>query len=84
MLALIGQLYDIEDEIRLQGVDERKAVRQERSVPVLDRLMEPLSCASRRTARCPRASMRQAIAYVLNRPDEMRRYTEDGRLAIRN
>ena len=30
---------DIEDEIRLAEPDERKAARQERSVPVLDRLM---------------------------------------------
>ena len=82
VLALIGQLYEIEDEIRLQGVDERKAVRQERSVPVLDRLMA--YCASRRTGALPKSKYAQAIAYVLNRPDEMRTYTEDGRLEIDN
>ena len=32
----------------------------------------------------PKSQYGQAIAYVLNRPDEMRRYTEDGRLEIDN
>jgi hypothetical protein len=82
VLALIGQLYDIEDEIRLQGVDERKAVRQERSVPVLDRLMAYLR--EQKEGALPKSKYAQAIAYVLNRPDEMRRYTEDGRLEIDN
>jgi transposase len=82
VLGLIGQLYDIEDEIRLQGPDERKAVRQERSVPVLDRLMAYLR--EQKDGALPKSQYGQAIAYVLNRPDEMRRYTEDGRLEIDN
>ena len=35
MLSLMGQSYDIKDEIPLQGTDERAAARQERSVPIL-------------------------------------------------
>ncbi len=38
MLGLIAQLYDIEDTIREQSAAERLAARQERSVPVLERL----------------------------------------------
>ncbi len=38
VLGLIAQLYDIEDTIREQGAAERLAARQERSVPVLERL----------------------------------------------
>jgi transposase len=72
----------IEDEIRLFGPDERKAVRQERSVPVLDRLMAYLR--EQKDGALPKSMYAQAIAYVLNRPDEMRRYTEDGRLEIDN
>jgi transposase len=82
VLGLIGQLYDIEDEIRLQGPDQRKAVRQERSVPVLDRLMAYLR--QQKDGALPKSQYGQAIAYVLNRPEEMRRYTEDGRLEIDN
>jgi transposase len=82
VLGLIGQLYDIEDRIRLLGADERKAVRQEQSVPVLDRLEAYLR--EQKDGALPKSKYAQAIAYVLNRPDEMRRYTEDGRLEIDN
>lgn len=82
MLGLIGQLYDIEDTIRLSGPDERKAVRQEQSVPVLDRLEAYLR--EQKDGALPKSKYAPAIAYVLNRPDEMRRYTEDGRLEIDN
>jgi transposase len=82
VLSLVGQLYDIEDEIRLQEPSERKAVREERSVPVLDRLMAYLR--EQKDGALPKSKYAQAIAYVLNRPEEMRRYTEDGRLEIDN
>ena len=82
MLGLIWQLYDIEDEILLQGPDERRAVRQERSVPVVDRLITYLR--EQKDTALPKSQYGQAIAYVLNRPEEMRRYTEDGRLQIDN
>ena len=38
VLGLVAQFYDIEDEIRPKRPDERLAVRQERSVPVLKRI----------------------------------------------
>jgi transposase len=82
VLGLIGQLYDIEDTIRLWGPDQRKAVRQEKSVPILDRLEAYLR--EQKDGALPKSKYGQAIAYVLNRPDEMRRYTEDGRLEIDN
>jgi transposase len=82
VLGLIAQLYDIEDTIRLLGPDERKAVRQEKSVPVLDRLDAYLR--EQKDGALPKSKYGQAIAYVLNRPEEMRRYTEDGRLEIDN
>jgi transposase len=82
VLGLIAQLYDIEDTIRLLGPDERKAVRQEKSVPVLDRLEAYLR--EQKDGALPKSKYAQAIAYVLNRPEEMRRYTEDGRLEIDN
>jgi transposase len=38
VLSLIGQLYDIEDEVRLHSPEARLAARRERSVPIPDRL----------------------------------------------
>ena len=82
VLGLVGQLYDIEDEIRLQSPDERQAVRQERSVPVLDRLEAYLR--EQKDGALPKSQYGKAIAYVLNHRAELRRYTEDGRLEIDN
>jgi len=82
VLGLIAQLYDIEDTIRLLGPDERKTVRQEKSVPLLDRLEAYLR--EQKAVALPKSLYGQAIAYVLNRPADMRRYTEDGRLEIDN
>ena len=82
VLGLIAQLYDIEDEIRLKGPDERLAVRQERSVPVLKRI--EIYLRDQRGAALPRSQYGQAIAYALNHWDELLRYTEDGRLEIDN
>jgi transposase len=82
VLGLIAQLYDIEDEIRLNSPDERLAVRRERSVPVLDRLETYLR--EQKNSALPKSQYGQAIAYVLNHWDELRRFTEDGRLEIDN
>ena len=82
VLGLIWQLYDIEDMIRLKSPDERRAVRQERSVPILDRLEAYLR--QQKDGALPKSKYGQAIAYVLNHRDQLRRYTEDGRLEIDN
>jgi hypothetical protein len=82
VLSLTGQLYDIEDAIRLLGPDQRRAVRQEQSVPVLDRLEAYLR--EQKDGALPKSKYGQAIAYVLNHRDELRRYIEDGRLEIDN
>src|SRR5271166_6319601 len=82
VLGLVAQLYDIEDEIRLKSADERRAVRQERSVPVLDRLEAYLR--EQKDGALPKSKYAQAIGYVLNHRDQLRRYTEDGRLEIDN
>ena len=71
VLGLIGQLYDIEDEIRLQGPDERKAVRQEQSVPVLDRLFDVLARAEGR--RLAQEQVRASDRLWFGRTDTARR-----------
>jgi transposase len=82
VLGLVAQLYDIEDEIRLKSSEERRAVRQERSVPVLDRLEAYVR--EQKDGALPKSQYGQAIGYVLNHRDQLRRYTEDGRLEIDN
>jgi len=82
VLGLIAQLYDIEDEIRLAGLDERLATRQKRSVPILDRLEKFLR--EQQPGALPRSQYGKAIAYALNHWPELRRFTENGILEIDN
>jgi transposase len=82
VLGLIGQMYDIEDEIRLLSPAERLAVRQERSVPILDRLGAFLR--EQRGGALPKSQYGKAIAYCLNQWPELRRFTESGILEIDN
>jgi hypothetical protein len=82
VLGLIAQLHDIEGMLRLKDPDERLSVRQEQSVPILNRI-KIYFCAKKKPA-LPRSQYGQAIAYALNHWDELRRFTEDGRLEIDN
>jgi transposase len=82
MLDQIGALYAIEQEIRGRSPHERRAVRQERSRPLLDAMhvwleqtLQPLS---------QKSAMAKAIRYALNRWEALRRYCDDGRIEIDN
>jgi transposase len=82
VLSLIGQLSDIEDEVRLQGPEARLAARQERSVPILDRLEKFLR--EQRGQALPKSQYGKAIGYSLNHWAELCRFTENGGLEIDN
>jgi transposase len=81
-LSLIGQLYDVEEEFRKSNADERLAARKERSVPVLDRLKKFLD--EQAPGALPKSQYGQAIGYIRNQWESLRRYETDGRLAIDN
>jgi transposase len=82
MLERIGALYVVEKEIWGRLPDERRAVRQERSRPLLDAmkvwLEETLQTLSQKSATA------KAIRYALSRWQALGRYCEDGRIAIDN
>jgi transposase len=82
VLSLIGQLSDIEDEVRLQGPEARLAARKERSVPILDRLEKFLREQKGRAL--PKSQYGKAIGYSLNHWAELCRFTENGILEIDN
>jgi transposase len=82
VLGLVAQLYDIEDTIRLKSAAERLEARQGQSVPVLERLGAYLR--EQKESALPKSQYGQAIGYALNHWDELRRFTEDGRLEIDN
>ena len=82
VLGLIGQLYDIEDEVRPQGPEVRLGARQERSVPILGRLGAFLR--EQKELALPKSQFGKAIAYSLNHWPELCRFTESGVLEIDN
>jgi hypothetical protein len=81
-LVWIQQLYDLEDRAREFSADERRALRQEEAVPILQR-MKARFLEVRPTLR-PKAKLAAAVDYVLNRWEASVRYTSDGRIPIDN
>jgi transposase len=82
VLSLVGQLYDIEDEVRLHGPEARLAARQEQSVPIPDRLEKFLR--EQKGQALPKSQYGNAVGYALNHWAELRRFTENGVLEIDN
>jgi transposase len=79
-LERIARLYAVESEIRGRGADERRALRHERSRPIVEDL-EPwlrgkLALISQKT------KLAEAIRYALSRWDGLTRFLDDGRVEI--
>jgi transposase len=79
-LERIAGLYGVEKDIRGRSNDERHAVRQDRSRPIINDL-EPwlrakLALISQKT------KLAEAIRYALSRWDGLTRFLDDGRIEI--
>jgi transposase len=79
-LDRIASLYAIEKDIRGRSADERRAIRQDRSRPIIDDL-EPwlrikLNVISQKT------KLAEAIRYALSRWEGLTRFLDDGRIEI--
>ena len=81
-LAFIWRLYEIEREAKGLDDDARKALRQERSVPILEEFEEWMKEESK--AVLPKSPLAQAIGYADGQWEALCRFTEDGVLAIDN
>src|ERR1700693_3852715 len=82
VLTRIAALYRIEADIRGRSADERRAIRQERSRPIVEVLQpwlrEKLSMISQKT------KLAEAIRYTLSRWAGLCLFLEDGRVEIDN
>ena len=79
-LERIAGLYAVEKDIRGRNADERRAMRQDRSRPIVDEL-EPwlrakLALISQKT------KLAEAIRYALSRWDGLSRFLDDGCIEI--
>jgi transposase len=83
-LASIRRLYDVEADAKAAKLDDdaRRALRQERSVPILGELLAWLEGV--RGQVLPKSPMGEAIGYALNQKAALLRYTEQGFLEIDN
>jgi transposase len=79
-LERIAGLYVIEKEIRGLNADERRAVRQAKSRPILDDL-EPWLRAKLALI-SQKMKLAQAIRYALSRWNGLTRFLDDGRIEI--
>jgi hypothetical protein len=81
-LERIGALYAIEKEIYGRSPEERRAVRNERSRPLLESLKQWLEEMLGRLSKKSDTAM--AVRYALGRWEALMRYCDDGRLEIDN
>ncbi|HEX4892322.1 MAG TPA: IS66 family transposase [Hyphomicrobiaceae bacterium] len=80
VLVRIAALYAIEEEIRGRSADERRAVRQARTKPLVDQLEVWLR---EQLARLSKSStLAKGIRYGLNHWQGLSRFLDDGRIEI--
>jgi hypothetical protein len=78
----IGELYDIEREIRGHLPEHRKQVRQARARPVLDAMQSWWEVSLSKLSR--KSEVAGAIQYALNRWKALTRYVENGHIEMDN
>jgi transposase len=81
-LRRIGELYDIERDIRGWQPEERRRVRNERSRPLLESLKQWLEETLVKLS--PKSETAKAVRYALKLWDALMRYVDNGRLEIDN
>lgn len=79
-LVRIAALYKVEDSIRGAEPDQRRAVRQELSRPLVDAFFIWLAAQASRVSR--KSDLGEAIAYMMKRQDGFRLFLDDGRVDI--
>jgi transposase len=86
ILLQIRHLYAVEARLREQRAGPRmcEAVRQQESVPILQRLRRMIEVMSRNERFTPKSAMGQALTYALNQWERLVVHVEDGRLQIDN
>ena len=81
-IAVIKKLYEIEEEARGLGHDERRALRQKRAAPLLRELMRLARVMG--PSVLPKSPLGEALTYLRNQMRYVAQYIRDGRLEIDN
>lgn len=80
MLKKIGQLYEIEREIKGLPPDERKTIRQDKAKPKLERMLSYLQ----KINPPPKSLLWQAVTYCKNQWADLTRYVDYGEAELSN
>jgi transposase len=83
LLALVRQLYDLEDRAKLLAASQRLELRQRESLRILKHIREYLDGPPWERL-LPKSDLAEAIGYLKNNWDDLLLYTTDGRLPIDN
>jgi transposase len=81
-LARIGALYAIEADIRGRSPDERRAMREERTEPILTELRSFFLVTLHKVSK--KSDLAGAVHYALTQWDALCRFCHDGRVEIDN
>ena len=81
-LAQFGKVYDIEREIKDATADERKAIRQQRTRPIIDALHQWMTLQRQKVP--GNSATAKALDYSLRRWQALTRFVHDGQLPVDN
>jgi transposase len=81
-LAYVQRLYDVEDQARTMTPAERLALRQQKSVPILEAFKTWLD--AKKLALIPSNPLAEAVGYAINQWESLLVYTTDGNVPIDN
>lgn len=86
ILGLIRELYAVEQEAREKGLSwqERGTLRQERSLPIVQRLKERITALRQEPGALPGSAFAKACDYALGHWEQIEPIFQDGRLEIDN
>lgn len=81
-LGYIGRLHQLEQAIDQRSMEERRAVRQQHALPILESFRAWID--EQHVHVLPKSPIAQAMTYTLNQWTALNRYCQDGALSIDN
>jgi transposase len=82
LLALVQQLYDLEDRAKVFSAGDRRALREREATPLLNRIESYVDAQT--PGVLPKCVFAEALGYLRNHRAALRVYLTDGRMPLDN